>query len=51
VLAEDPVAARHLTPADLDRLFEPGNYLGSAARFVDRVLAGRRADWGPGSCE
>jgi 3-carboxy-cis,cis-muconate cycloisomerase len=44
VLAEDPLASGHLTPADLDRLFEPGNYLGSAVQFVDRVLASRRAD-------
>jgi len=44
VLAEDPVASTHLSSADLDRLFEPLNYLGSAAAFVDRVLASRRAD-------
>jgi len=44
VLAEDPVATKHLSPVDLDRLFEPCNYLGSAAAFVDRVLASRRAD-------
>jgi 3-carboxy-cis,cis-muconate cycloisomerase len=44
VLAEDPVATRHLTPADLDRLFEPLNYIGSAAAFVDRVLKSRPAE-------
>jgi 3-carboxy-cis,cis-muconate cycloisomerase len=44
VLAEDPVAARHLSPADLARLFEPCDYLGSATSFVDRVLASRRAE-------
>ena len=44
VLAEDPVASAHLLPADLDRLFDPCNYVGMAATFVDRVLAGRRAD-------
>jgi 3-carboxy-cis,cis-muconate cycloisomerase len=42
VLAEDPVATRHLTPADLDRLFDPLNYVGSAAAFVERVLKSRR---------
>jgi 3-carboxy-cis,cis-muconate cycloisomerase len=44
VLAEDPVATRHLTPADLDRLFDPLNYIGSAAAFVDRVLKSRSVD-------
>ena len=44
VFAEDPVATKHLSPAEIDRLFEPCNYLGSAATFVDRVLASRRAD-------
>jgi 3-carboxy-cis,cis-muconate cycloisomerase len=41
VLAGDPVATRHLAPADLDHLFEPKNYVGMAAAFVDRVLANR----------
>jgi 3-carboxy-cis,cis-muconate cycloisomerase len=44
VLAEDPVTSAHLLPADLDRLFDPCNYVGMAATFVDRVLAGRRTD-------
>jgi 3-carboxy-cis,cis-muconate cycloisomerase len=44
VLAEDPMASAHLSPADLDRLFDPCNYVGMAATFVDRVLASRRAD-------
>jgi 3-carboxy-cis,cis-muconate cycloisomerase len=44
VLAEDTVATTHLSSADLDRLFEPLNYLGSAAAFVDRVLASRRTE-------
>ncbi len=42
VLAEDPVATAHLSPADLDRLFDPRQYVGLAATFVDRVLEGRR---------
>ena len=32
-----------LTPPELDRLFDPLNYLGSAAAFIDRVLAAHRA--------
>ncbi|MGQ0663168.1 MAG: 3-carboxy-cis,cis-muconate cycloisomerase [Pseudomonadota bacterium] len=44
VLAEDRVAAKHLSPADLERLFEPLDYVGNAAAFVDRVLGGRRLD-------
>jgi 3-carboxy-cis,cis-muconate cycloisomerase len=42
VLGEDPAVAAHLTPADLDRLFEAEHYLGMAAAFVDRVLARHR---------
>ncbi len=41
VLAGDPTVRAHLGPADLDRLFEPRNYLGMAAPFVDRVLKAR----------
>ena len=44
VLAEDPVASAHLTPTDLDRLFDPLHYVGAAAAFVDRVLKSRSAD-------
>jgi 3-carboxy-cis,cis-muconate cycloisomerase len=42
VLAEEPLAARHLTSAELDRIFDPTQGLGEAAAFVDRVLAARR---------
>jgi 3-carboxy-cis,cis-muconate cycloisomerase len=45
-LAADPAVSPHLSPADLDRLFDPANYLGIAAAFTDRVLAGRRKDKG-----
>jgi 3-carboxy-cis,cis-muconate cycloisomerase len=41
-LAEEPAVTQHLSPADLDALFQPVNYLGQAAAFVDRVLAARR---------
>jgi 3-carboxy-cis,cis-muconate cycloisomerase len=39
VLGEDQEVARHLSPQELDALFEPVNYLGAAGAFVDRVLA------------
>ena len=42
VLAEEPLAARHLPSAELDRIFDPEQGLGEAAAFVDRVLAARR---------
>lgn len=41
VLAEDPAVTAHLSSADLERLFDPGNYVGAATAFVDRVLGGR----------
>jgi 3-carboxy-cis,cis-muconate cycloisomerase len=42
VLLEDAAIAGHLAPADIDRLFEAQNYLGSATTFADRVLAEAR---------
>ena len=42
VLAEEPRVNQHLSAADLDRLFDPLNYLGVASSFVDRVLARSR---------
>jgi 3-carboxy-cis,cis-muconate cycloisomerase len=42
VLGEDATVAAQLSPAELDRLFEPLNYIGQAAPFVDRVLARHR---------
>ncbi len=38
VLAADPAIASELSAEQLDRLFDPSNYLGQAASFVDRVL-------------
>ena len=38
VLAQEPAAARHLTAAELDRLFAPESYLGVAEELVDRVV-------------
>jgi 3-carboxy-cis,cis-muconate cycloisomerase len=39
VLRQEPGLRGHLTPADLESLFDPRNYLGSAEEFVDRVTA------------
>jgi 3-carboxy-cis,cis-muconate cycloisomerase len=41
VLEQDTRLAAHFSAADLDRLFDPENYLGMADRFVERVLAAR----------
>ncbi|HYM32113.1 MAG TPA: 3-carboxy-cis,cis-muconate cycloisomerase [Candidatus Cybelea sp.] len=42
VLREDKTIMAQLSAPDLDRLFDPLNYLGVAAALVDRVLAARR---------
>jgi 3-carboxy-cis,cis-muconate cycloisomerase len=42
ILLQEVALRRHLTTADIDRLFDPQNYLGSADIFVDRVLTGAR---------
>jgi 3-carboxy-cis,cis-muconate cycloisomerase len=39
VLAVDARVAKHLSAADLDRLFDPANYTGLAAKLVERALA------------
>jgi 3-carboxy-cis,cis-muconate cycloisomerase len=38
-LAKDPIVKTNLSEAEFDRLFTPGNYLGVADQFIDRVLA------------
>ena len=43
VLAADKDLPGVLTSAELNRLFDPLNYLGSADAFIDRVLAAHRA--------
>jgi 3-carboxy-cis,cis-muconate cycloisomerase/3-oxoadipate enol-lactonase len=43
VLLADPAVRAHLGAADIDRLLDPGSYLGSAAAFVDRALAAHHA--------
>ena len=39
ILSEDANVNAHLSKAELDRLFTPGNYLGAADHFIDQVLA------------
>ena len=38
VLKKMPEVTAHLTPAEIDRLLQPGEYLGSAMRFIKRVV-------------
>ncbi len=38
-LLDDEKIRAHLSDAEIDRLLDPANYLGSAGEFVDRVLA------------
>jgi 3-carboxy-cis,cis-muconate cycloisomerase len=39
VLAADPTVARHVSPDELDRLFDVRRYVAAAEPLVDRVLA------------
>jgi 3-carboxy-cis,cis-muconate cycloisomerase len=39
ILHEDPALRGHLTPEDLESLFDARNYLGSAEEFVERIIA------------
>jgi 3-carboxy-cis,cis-muconate cycloisomerase len=41
VLLESPQICRHLSQADIDRLLDPRNYLGSAQCFIARVIGAR----------
>jgi 3-carboxy-cis,cis-muconate cycloisomerase len=38
ILRQLPEVTAHLNPAELDRLFDPSNYLGSSRAFIARVL-------------
>lgn len=42
VLAGDDEIMKHLSAAELDRLFDPLNYIGAAPDMVERALAARR---------
>lgn len=49
VLTGDPAVTTHLSAAEIDALFDPLHYTGTAHQFMDRVLAtyqqlGRKAD-------
>jgi 3-carboxy-cis,cis-muconate cycloisomerase len=39
ILAADPEITSRLSPTELDHLFDPANYTGMSAQFIDRVLA------------
>jgi 3-carboxy-cis,cis-muconate cycloisomerase len=39
VLRNDPELRPHLTDAEIDRLLNPAQYLGSTGVFIDRVVA------------
>lgn len=41
VVAQDPQVKPYLSATELDRLFDPSNYFGSAVQLVERVLAQR----------
>jgi len=41
-LGRDPVVAERLDRAAIERLIDPGNYLGSTQGFIDRVVAAAR---------
>jgi 3-carboxy-cis,cis-muconate cycloisomerase len=43
VLSEDPRVARHLTPDEIARLFDPLAYQGAAQVFIDRLIASTRS--------
>jgi 3-carboxy-cis,cis-muconate cycloisomerase len=38
IFGEDPGIHEHLSASDIERLMDPGNYLGSARKFIARVL-------------
>lgn len=40
ILLEMPEVREHLSEADIDRLLDPRNYLGSAQRMIERVVGG-----------
>ena len=42
VLLSDPDVSSHLTRAELSRLLDPANYLGSALEMTDKALSVRR---------
>jgi len=45
VLEQDGVIGAHLSTRELDHAFDPSNYAGEAAQFVDHAIAAWRAQW------
>ncbi len=43
ILEEDAEIREHLNASDIERLMDPGNYLGSARIFIARVLGEEEA--------
>jgi 3-carboxy-cis,cis-muconate cycloisomerase len=39
VLLSDGEVGKHLSPADIERLLDPANYVGLSGEFVDRALS------------
>jgi len=46
VLAQNPEFSARVTPGELDRLFDPPNYLGAANEFIDRTIASNKSETG-----
>ena len=44
VLQRNETVTAHLSPAEIARLFDPFSYLGSAAEFINRVVAANRTN-------
>lgn len=44
VLDENPEIKKHLSPKELDKLFDPRNYSGTASQFIDRVIQQHKSD-------
>ncbi len=44
VLDENPEITKHLSPQELEKLFDPRNYSGAARQFIDRVIQQHKSD-------
>jgi 3-carboxy-cis,cis-muconate cycloisomerase len=44
VLDENPEIRQHLSPQELEKLFDPRNYSGVASQFIDRVIQQHESD-------
>ena len=43
-LDENPEITKHLSPQELEKLFNPRNYSGAAGQFIDRVIQQHKSD-------